>query len=59
MKFNCLKCGEHQFSINARDMIDERITVRLYCPNCEAINEVSVDYIEGVEVRIVENHTIN
>ncbi|MBK5201865.1 MAG: hypothetical protein JJE21_10120 [Spirochaetaceae bacterium] len=56
MKFKCLKCGKHEFSVNVRDIVNEQIAVNFICPACGAQNQVSCDFTtpDRAQIELIE-----
>lgn len=57
MKFTCLECGEKEFSVDVREIINEQVAVRLVCPKCGAINQVCCVFsgLDEAEIRLVKD----
>lgn len=53
MRFTCLACGEKEFSINIQGLKNEQVSLRIVCPNCGSINEVSIYDYDNVKIEIV------
>lgn len=49
MKFNCIHCGNKEFSVDIQELVKDKVAINIICPTCEngmiitAFNEAEVE----------------
>lgn len=54
MRFTCSGCGSWEYQVNITDMKHEQVSVRVVCPECGSIDEVSFSGYDTVVIELVK-----